>query len=166
MKRIVVLFSLFFSFNTLAAPCAEKAHRDFDFWLGLWEVSSSKGQVVGHNKIKRINPCLILESWRGKKGSQGTSMNYFDPQKGKWVQHWVSGDGTIIHLEGEFKNQAMSMVGTIYYAKSKKTFPFKGEWAILADQRVRQTFHQQDPKNQKWNPWFDGYYKKQTKPSH
>src|SRR3954467_12481658 len=33
------------------APCGTPPYRQFDFWLGDWEVRSAAGQLLGHNRI-------------------------------------------------------------------------------------------------------------------
>ncbi|SMF24577.1 hypothetical protein [Pseudobacteriovorax antillogorgiicola] len=162
----LTLFSILLGLATITwskpKPCSKPNHQAFNFWLGTWDVRTANGKEAGLNEITRVNECLILESWTGKKGLKGSSMNYYDPQLQQWVQHWVSADGTIIHLKGEAKEQGIAMEGTIYYAKTKKTFPFRGEWQQLKDKRVRQYFSQQDPKTMKWVTWFEGFYKKRA----
>ena len=32
-------------------PCASAEHKQFDFWVGDWDVRSAAGQVLGHNRI-------------------------------------------------------------------------------------------------------------------
>src|SRR5262245_30372918 len=48
-------------------PCRKGPHaREFDFWLGEWEVRNPKGRVVGHSRIEAIlGGCVILEDWSG-----------------------------------------------------------------------------------------------------
>ncbi len=40
--------------ETAPPPCSEPEARQFDFWVGEWEVHA-KGKVVGHNQISRIH---------------------------------------------------------------------------------------------------------------
>ena len=35
------------------APCNEARFRQFDFWVGEWEVKDASGKVVGHNSVTR-----------------------------------------------------------------------------------------------------------------
>ncbi len=168
MKRWLILLFLFSTHQAYGAKnyCGSPEFKGFDFWLGSWDVKTKDNKTAGKNVIKRVNPCLILESWLGAKGLKGSSINYYETKLKKWVQHWVSGDGTIIHLAGNAKQNTMKMEGTIFYAKSGKTFPFRGEWMLLADKRVRQYFEQQDLASKQWKPWFEGFYTKTGKSSH
>ena len=46
----------------IAARCRAPEHRQFDFWLGAWDVRNSDGQLLGHNEIQRVaGGCALLE---------------------------------------------------------------------------------------------------------
>ncbi len=113
--------------NQPASPCEDdERFRAFDFWIGHWEVSGVKGQVAGTNKIEKAEGgCLLVEHWTGKTGGTGTSMNYFDPAKGKWVQVWVASAGYSIFIEGGLEDGKMVLVGHLIGFKGTST-PFRG----------------------------------------
>jgi len=47
------------------APCSAAEHRQFDFWLGDWEVKGPAGKVAGRNSISSThNGCVVVESWK------------------------------------------------------------------------------------------------------
>lgn len=93
-RSISILFVL--SFTPIVAfsqPIAEK-QRQFDFWLGEWDVNlrvrqkdlSWKDQ---HRSTARIYSILggkaILELWsEGERGLNGYSLRYYNPAKNKW----------------------------------------------------------------------------------
>jgi hypothetical protein len=57
--------------------CAAREFRQFDFWLGKWNVSDPGGKPVGTNEIKRESEgCALSEHWIGGDGISGTSLNY------------------------------------------------------------------------------------------
>jgi hypothetical protein len=140
-------------------PCEDDARfREFDFWIGHWAVDNAQGQRAGTNLIeKQENGCLLLEKWTGGGGGTGTSMNYFDTAKGKWVQVWVSSAGYSIHIEGGLEDGNMVLTGHLIGLKGK-AIPFRGTWTPLPDGRVRQFFEQSSDGGATWTPWFDGYY--------
>lgn len=145
-------------------------YRDFDFWLGRWEVygnDNKTGPMYGHNTITQTEQgCLIMEQWQGVTGTTGTSMNYYDGIQQKWVQHWVSGGGTVIDYSGGLihindDTQAMRLVGKIYYAatqQSPQIRDFRGTWTPLKNGAVRQFFEESVDGGNTWYTWFDGYY--------
>jgi hypothetical protein len=138
-------------------------HRQFDFWLGQWEVTDKAGNTVyGHNEISKHNGgCLLLEQWRSSRGGTGSSINYYDPVQGQWHQDWVDAS-SIIHTAGGINDAgAMVMQGTITYLEEQREAGFRASWISLSDGRVRQTFEEQDEQG-RWQPWFEGYYRQLT----
>lgn len=46
----------------MAAPCDAPAHREFDFWLGQWQVHTPDGEMAGSNHIERgYGGCVLHE---------------------------------------------------------------------------------------------------------
>src|SRR5688500_1921848 len=69
--------------------CESAAHRQFDFWIGEWEVNDARGRRLGTNRIEAIlGGCVLAESWEGSSGSRGRSLNVYDPGDNKWHQSW------------------------------------------------------------------------------
>ena len=93
--------------------CTATEHRQFDFWLGSWTVRLPDGKTTaGTSEISKASgSCAILEQWKGARGNPGTSLNFYDTATQHWHQVWVGGDGTVLKLEGEFKNGAMVLEG-------------------------------------------------------
>jgi len=148
--------------QTPSYSCEDTAgHRQFDFWIGRWEVTDASGeQRYGENSISsRDKGCLLLEEWTSSRGGTGSSINYFNPEDGLWHQHWVDSGSTIIHTAGGLVDSAMVMEGSIYYLANGQSAAFRGSWSPLEDGRVRQFFEQRD-ENGAWQPWFEGYYRK------
>lgn len=142
--------------------CAEAPFRDFDFWLGTWDVKTVQGQVAGINRItSEEGGCLIVERWSGAGGGTGQSYNYVDRDTGNWRQVWVSSAFTIDYSGGLDETGAMVLEGRIAYsANPENNGPFRGKWTLREDGTVEQAFHQQNPKNGEWMPWFTGIYTK------
>lgn len=141
-------------------PCATRApFRQFDFWVGEWVVHDASNNEAGTNVIRQVEGgCYLLEQWRGAGGTTGSSMNYYDAARDKWVQHWVSQGGTQIQIEGGLVDGAMVMTGKIYYLTSGQQADFKGSWTPLEDGRVRQFFEQSVDGGLTWTNWFEGFY--------
>ncbi len=150
--------------STLSAaqesPCATAAHRAFDFWVGDWEVFLADGSKAGENRISvREGGCLLLEEWQGAAGGTGTSMNYYDPSAGHWVQVWM-GAGSLIRISGGLVEGSMLLTGEIVDVRSRQSGPFRGKWTPMEDGRVRQFFEQSADGGASWRPWFEGFYVK------
>ena len=77
--------------STASQPCAASEHRQFDFWIGEWEVRSGDGRLLGNNRITSIlSGCALQEEWTSADAKvRGVSHNAFDPNDGRWHQAWV-----------------------------------------------------------------------------
>ena len=140
-----------------AAPCAAAPFREFDFWVGEWEVRDPEGKVVGVNVItSEENGCAIVERWKSSNGS-GQSLNHYDPAAKRWRQHWV-GLGLVLEMEGGVTDGAMIMEGPLQYLVEGRSTRLKGTWTRLPDGRVRQLFEESDDGGKTWKLWFDGHY--------
>ena len=167
MHRLVIALGLLLALPALAQnqkpySCEETSeHRQFDFWVGHWEVTDKAGEkVYGHNQISpHENGCLLLEQWQSSSGSSGTSINYYNPVTSQWHQDWVDAGATIINTAGGMKDGSMAMKGKIYYLQSGRQADFRGRWTLLEDGRVRQFFQEKDVKGA-WQTWFEGFYRK------
>ncbi len=77
-------------------PCKHQPrYRDFDFWIGTWDVFGPGGAKAGTNTITRASEgCILYESWQNTAGTDGHSINYVDPATDQWVQVWMGSDGS------------------------------------------------------------------------
>jgi hypothetical protein len=95
------------------APCSAPEFRQFDFWVGDWELSwpasaSSErkpGQGVNHIEIV-LDKCVIVERFDGTPATslRGMSVSTFNARTRQWQQTWVDNDGSYLDFIGGFKN--------------------------------------------------------------
>ena len=160
---ISIIASLFYSLFSLAsqpATCSSKEYRQFDFWLGDWEVRDSKNQVVGHNKIFPIlKGCAISENWTSVSGNPGVSYNFYDQAEKKWHQTWVDQSGGVLYLDGNIKDGKMILSGKRPDKEGNKVL-HRITWSLLADGRVKQHWQISNSNDSQWNDLFVGFYKK------
>lgn len=116
-----ILFSLFVPVAIFAQqspkpadPCAAPQQKQFDFWVGEWDLTWPGQKVgdVGHgtNSIKRImDGCVVQENFSGENSVhlRGTSVSTFDTRSGKWKQTWVNNEGGYLDFTGDFSNGQM-----------------------------------------------------------
>lgn len=141
------------------APCSTAEHRQFDFWLGRWEVRGPAGKVAGHNTITSThNSCVVLENWKGMGGVTGSSFNVYDAARKKWRQTWVDSTGGVLDLEGALRDGRMVLAST---PASKTDAINRITWEPLPDGRVRQLWETSADGGTTWKVAFEGYYSKQ-----
>jgi tetratricopeptide (TPR) repeat protein len=86
--------------------------RQFDFWVGDWDVFNLAGQKVGTNLIQMFaSGCGVMENWTDTVGGSGKSINYYDAGTQKWYQHWIGSGGGALRYAGNFKENAMYFEG-------------------------------------------------------
>jgi hypothetical protein len=146
-----------------APACARAEHRQFDFWVGEWNVTLPNGRPAGTNRIQSINAgCGLREEWTGAGGSTGTSLNAFDPTTGRWHQTWIGSDGTLLLLDGGLRDGAMELSGVTAGADGAKTL-HRIRWTPLGGSpaALRQLWESSADGGQTWTVAFDGKYERQ-----
>jgi hypothetical protein len=143
-----------------AKPCSSPPHRQFDFWLGTWNVTQA-GKIAGQNKIESIlNGCAVMESWKGAGGVTGHSLNIYDATRDVWHQTWVDSSGSLLTLEGRFKNGAMVLEGVVVADKGVKSQQ-RITWTAPSADEVRQLWQSSTDGGKSWKTEFDGRYSRQ-----
>ena len=94
-------------------PCAAPEHRQFDFWVGRWDVyPRGKDTLVAHSLIENVyGGCGIRENWAPLKGAGGGSLNIYLPEEKAWRQTWIDSSGARVDFVGGLKDGAMVMEG-------------------------------------------------------
>jgi tetratricopeptide (TPR) repeat protein len=92
-------------------PCAyNPENRQFDFWLGEWNVSTTQGAVPsGNSKIELIlEDCVVQENWKSLNSPYaGKSYNIYNTSLKRWEQYWVDSVGGNIFFYGGLKDGVM-----------------------------------------------------------
>lgn len=136
--------------------CSAAEHREFDFWIGEWEVRDPSGGVAGHNTIERVaNGCGLLEQWRGASGRTGVSLNWYEPRTGEWYQTWV-GLGLYLRLSGGLEEGKMVLSGE--REERRGAVLDRIVWTPREDGRVRQLWQLSRDGGGSWETVFDGFY--------
>jgi len=143
----------------LAAPCEDSAHRQFDFWLGEWQVHTADGKLAGVNRIERMyGGCVLQERYTTGRGFSGASFNVYDAPRRVWHQTWVDSSGTLLLLEGGLVDGRMVLEGQTTGANAQ-VVRHRITWTPNPDGSVRQFWESTDAKGD-WRTAFDGRYTK------
>ena len=134
--------------------CAGPSYRQFDFWIGKWNVYTPDGNKVGENVIEPIaGGCALLEHWTAAtKGFTGKSLNSFDASDGQWHQTWVDASGSRLDIAGVGGDGKMTLA-----SKTQRI-----TWTANADGSVRQLWESWDAATNAWTTAFDGRYVKMS----
>ena len=143
-------------------PCSAPEHRQFDFWIGEWQVTTPDGATAGSNRIESIlDGCALRESWTGAKGGSGNSYNAYDRQSGRWHQTWVDNGGVVLRLDGAFADGRMVLSGE---TRDTSGAPILNRitWQETAPGAVRQLWETSKDGGRTWSVAFDGRYRKRS----
>ncbi len=138
-------------------PCSSPEYRQFDFWVGEWDVVNPKGDTVGRSRIERIEGgCAILENYSNKKSYTGRSFNIYNGAKKQWQQFWIDNQGGVLEFAGMLVGNELR-----YTAESESrsgTIRHKMTFFHISRERVRQLWEQSTDKGATWKVVFDGMY--------
>jgi tetratricopeptide (TPR) repeat protein len=145
-----------------ATPCAASPeHRQFDFWIGEWDVQNPQGQPAGTSSIQLIlGGCVVFENWTSGGGAYtGKSFNLYNSSLKKWQQFWADDKGGSLEFAGEYKNNELRYTGESLDPKGNKIM-HRLTFFNLSPGRVRQLWEQSTDDAKTWTITFDGLYVK------
>lgn len=151
-------FAAFLLPSLAQAACADLAFKQFDFWLGDWNVAASAdGKLVGRDKVeKAYGGCVLEEHWTSVDGGTGGSLSVYDASRKLWHQTWVDSTGTLVVLEGGLKDGAMVMKGEMTGPDGKRKLD-RMSW-MPKDGQIRQLWETSEDGGKTWHAIFDVTY--------
>ena len=171
MKRILlpVLIAVFVcNAHGQKTPCTvDPVYRQFDFWIGEWEVFRPDGKKAGDSKIELIlDSCIILENWKSANKYNGVyyagkSFNTYNAISKQWQQTWVDNvGGTVEFLEGHYENNKM-IFKTKPFPMAKDTMAVRRLiFYNLGRDKVRQYSEISKDDNKTWTQEYDLEYRR------
>jgi hypothetical protein len=151
-------------FVAFTAPCAQPGSpwRQFDFWVGSWDVYDRSGNLVGKSRIERIlGDCVVLENWKGT--SEGKSWNTWNAARKRWEQSWVDSSASPVFFTGQLENGVM-----VYHSDQPqpdgKPYERRLTFTPLPGKRVRQFSQGTADAGKTWTTEYDLIYVAQGAP--
>jgi hypothetical protein len=155
-----LLPAVFTSFLLAAAPpCATPEHRQFDFWIGDWDVYDA-GDPKPSMRIqveKILDGCALRETYRDVNGMLGESLNVYDAGRKLWLQAWATNRGTVLMLEGKLENGRMAFRATEQTARGPVLW--RAVW-IPRGNEVRESAETSTDGGKTWKQKFDIVFRK------
>ena len=95
------------------AACTAPEYRQFDFWVGEWDVyPSGKDKLVSRSRIEKLYAgCTIRENWMPLSGNNGGSLNMYDPVEKRWHQLWQDSQNSRVQFDGGLVGKEMVLTG-------------------------------------------------------
>lgn len=162
VMKLLLFICLTFITKQVFANCQTAEYRQFDFWLGTWQVTNKLNKNISSNKVSSINNgCGLLEEYTTESGYQGKSLNIYDQTDGLWHQTWVDTSGLRLVLAGRWQEKQGNMVlEGKGYDKNMLELLNKIIWTPLDNGTIRQQWLQSRDQGKTWQSIFDGIYRK------
>ena len=140
--------------------CETAQHRQFDFWVGRWDVyPSGTDQLVAHSLIERLyGGCAIRENWMPLQGTGGGSLNSWRPAEGRWRQLWTDSVNSYTEYVGGLEGEAMVLTATGTMPDGRPAL-IRMTYRRGQDGSVRQIGARSSDGGQTWEPRYDFTYR-------
>jgi len=144
-------------------PCAHNSlNRQFDFWLGEWEVVTAiAAKPAGTSKIELIlGDCVIQENWTSISniGYEGKSYNTYNSDLQRWEQFWNDNAGGMIHFYGGLKDGVMDYWTDEIPQKDGTKLKRHLQFIPLGKDKVRQFSQGSTDGGKTWHVEYDFIY--------
>jgi len=167
---LLLIFSsliLFSNAQSSKLPCSDPVYRQFDFWIGEWDVYGKNGQKGGDSKISLIlDSCIILEEWTGANATQGViykgkSFNTYNAATRQWQQTWVDNvGGSTEFLRGETEEGKITFYADHVKNKQGREFIRRLTFYKLDNDKVRQHGERSVDGGKTWITEYDLEYRR------
>lgn len=149
------------SIDRAKRPCMYSAEsRQFDFWVGNWDVLTTQGQKAGTNNVTMFaDGCSVMENWTATQGGNGKSINYYDRNTQKWYQFWIGSGGGALRYSGAFKDGKMILEGETT-PPNGQTVKHRLTFSTNDDGSVRQFAETSTDEGKTWSVSYDFKYVK------
>lgn len=142
--------------------CAAPEHRQFDFWVGRWDVyRTGTEKLVAQSLIEKLyGGCVIRENWMPLRGPAGGSVNNYVTDEQRWHQTWVSGSNARVEFHGGRVGDKMILTG--FWKNSGgagKHGLIRMTYSKLPDGSVRQLGELSTDHGATWTKSFDFNYR-------
>jgi hypothetical protein len=149
---------------TGAQACAAPEYRQFDFWLGDWDVfdRETQKQVARARVSSILGGCVLLEEYDDLENHGGRSFSIYDASRGLWHQSWVTDRGRLLIVEGHSHDGVMELTGSERPSAGAGERWVKGTWQRTSE-GVREVAVRSIDGKKTWQPWFDLIFRPHAK---
>lgn len=148
--------------SALPRACLSSEHRQFDFWLGHWEVfQTGKDKLVARSHIEKLyDGCAVHENWMPLANTAGGSLNTYRPDEQIWRQTWVDSGNSHVDFKGGLVGGAMVIAGMWNDVNGPGKHGYvRITYSRQPDGSVRQFGEIADAEGRPFKPYFDFTYR-------
>ena len=141
-----------------APPAPAPGPRQFDFWLGDWEVTWGEGER-GRNRVEAaLDGHVVIENFDGRPSTplQGMSVSVYHPARGLWQQTWVDNTGNYWAFTGRFAEGRM-ILGT-EVEREGRLVRLRMVWHNIGPEALDWNWERSDDGGQAWSVLWALHY--------
>ncbi len=144
--------------------CDSAESRQFDFWIGEWELSYKTPDGKAGTSRNRISPildgCAILEEFSGAPGTKldGRSVSTFDRNARAWKQTWVDNTGSYLDFTGGLSEGRMVLAREA--ERQGRRFRQRMVWQDIRPDALKWLWQRSDDGGSTWSTQWEIDYKR------
>lgn len=133
-------------------------HRQFDFWLGEWDLGWGDGQTATNSIYLDFDGRVVVENFDGRPSIelQGMSVSTYDVEEGCWRQTWVDNTGTYLAFKGGFADGQMELRTERRLAGVEALFRMR--WFDIRPDALQWAWERSDDGGKAWRPLWEIAY--------
>ncbi|MCB0264087.1 MAG: DUF1579 family protein [Calditrichaeota bacterium] len=175
MHKLLIL--LMFAILQFAAaqnsqkPCSAPEARQFDFWIGEWELTwpggqggtpeGQTGRGVNH-VVQYLGECVIFENFSFADSSFiGKSWSVYNLQKQLWQQTWVDNSGGYLLFTGGFADGKMEL-RTAPFQRNGVTYVSRMVFRNIAANAFDWDWQRSADNGETWQDVWNIHYQRKT----
>ena len=146
-----------------APGCDSPEARQFDFWLGDWDLTYVQDGRESHsrNHVTRIlDGCVVLEEFTGAPGVKldGRSVSTFDRATSQWKQTWVDNSAAYLDFTGGMADGRMVLSRRA--ERGGKRFLQRMVFQDIQRDRLKWLWQRSDDEGRTWSTQWEIDYRR------
>jgi hypothetical protein len=143
-----------------AAGCSAPQYRQFDFFVGHWNVYDPHGDLVGTDVVEtELRGCVVSERFTGNDGGVGIGLSGYQYPTRTWYQDFMGDHGLLVTLRGRPSGSAAMVLNGDDYIHGKHRLD-RGVWTVRGNE-VEELWTGSTDGGKTWTTIFDGFFRRQ-----
>jgi hypothetical protein len=146
------------SADTAAAPCDIPEARQFDFWVGDWDLTWGEDGKGTNHITKILDSCVIKEEFDGTPSIRlkGISVSTYSRPLRKWQQTWVDNSGGYLDFSGGMQDGRMVL--TRQATRDGKRFLQRMVWYNIGESELDWNWERSGDQGKTWEVLWKIHY--------
>jgi len=172
LRSLLALSLLGIATQIVATPapssaCTAPEYHQLDFWTGDWDTFDPDGSGASEARAhvdSILGGCAIHELYEQTDGLIGDSFLSYDAARKVWQQTWVTNRGSLMVINGTFKDGALNLEGEMH-TKDGRALLQRISWRAKGE-GVSETSVISKDGGKTWEPAFDVLFLRHADPGH